>query len=180
MTYVNYSETPAQSPFKAFFCLSAFISMFLMPMGAKAAANARLQIPEIGVDVPIKDMGLTPDGAMAVPGNRVEVGWYSLGTRPGQTGSAVIGAHSRWASKPGIFAHLDQLRKGDTLSVIDANGTTILFVVRDIRTYDATDTETGIFQSQSGIHLNLITCSGAWEPSMKTYATRLVIFTDAV
>ena len=142
--------------------------------------EAHLRIPQIGVDAPIKDMGLTSQGAMAVPSNSVDVGWFSLGTRPGDIGSAVIGAHVRWASAPGVFAHLNLLKKGDILSVVDATGGVVFFIVRDIRTFDATDTDSGIFDSKNGAHLNLITCSGAWIPSAKTYAKRLVIFTDAV
>lgn len=143
-------------------------------------SEARLKIPRIGVDAVIKDMGMTLDGAMAVPGNRVDVGWFSLGTRPGEMGSAVIGGHNSWATKAGIFANLDQLQKGDVLSVVDANGASFSFIVRDIRTYDATDTDTGIFDSKSGIHLNLITCSGEWDPSTKSSAKRLVVFTDVI
>lgn len=143
-------------------------------------SEAHLKIPRIGVDAVIKDMGLTFDGAMAVPGNSIEVGWFSLGTRPGDIGSAVIGGHNNWDSKAGVFADLNQLQKGDVLSVVDAKGVSVSFVVRDIRTYDATDTNTGIFDSKSGVHLNLITCSGGWDPLTKSATKRLVIFTDMV
>ena len=93
----------------------------------------------------------------------------------------VIGAHNLFNSKPGVFALLSELKKGDVLSVTDTDGTSIYFIVRDIRTYNALDTDTGIFESvDGGIHLNLITCSGAWDPKTKSHTKRLVIFTDAV
>jgi LPXTG-site transpeptidase (sortase) family protein len=148
--------------------------------GAGPAKEAHLIIPKIGVNAAIKDMGIASDGTMAVPDNTVDVGWFSLGTRPGQTGSAVIGAHNELSSKPGVFAHLNKLKVGDTLSVVNADGTSISFKVRQIRTYNATDTNSGIFQSASGTHLNLVTCSGAWNPVTKTHTTRLVIFTDMI
>ncbi|MES2087538.1 MAG: class F sortase [Patescibacteria group bacterium] len=142
---------------------------------------ARLKIPKITVDASIIDMGLTENGAMAVPNNRVNVGWFSLGTRPGQTGSAVIGAHNRWNSQDGVFAHLDQLEIGDIVSIVDTSGISISFVVRDFKMYDATDTHTNdIFESENGAHLNLITCSGDWDPATKSFAKRLIIFTDLV
>ena len=140
--------------------------------------QARLKIPKIGVNTVIKEMGVTSDGAMDVPGNRVDVGWFSLGTRPGEVGSAVIGGHNRFDGDGAVFADLNQLERGDVLSVVDAKGVSTSFVVRDMRTYDATDTNTGIFESESGAHLNLITCSGVWDPATKTSAQRLVIFTD--
>ncbi|MEJ0021859.1 MAG: class F sortase [Candidatus Doudnabacteria bacterium] len=143
--------------------------------------EAHLKIPSINVDAVIKDMGVTTTtGAMALPGNRFDVGWYDLGTVPGQTGSAVIGGHNYWDSGTGAFVNLNKLKKGDVLSVVDARGVSTSFVVSDIRTFDANDTNSGIFQSVSGVHLNLITCSGTWDPSTKSYTTRLVVYTDAV
>ncbi|MDD5726592.1 MAG: class F sortase [Patescibacteria group bacterium] len=143
-------------------------------------SEAHLIIPRIKVNAVIKDMGLTPEGAMAIPANRVDVGWFSLGTRPGEIGSAVIGGHNRWDQKVAVFDHLNRLKKGDILSVVDAKGISTSFVIRGMRTYDATDINSGIFASESGIHLNLITCSGFWNPITKSYTTRLVIFTDAI
>jgi len=150
------------------------------PKAMKALPEAHLKIPKLGVNAVIKDMGVTPDGLMAVPDNRVDVGWYSLGTLPGDTGSAVIGAHVNFGAQPGVFVHLDQLKKGDVLSVVSASGASISFVVRDTEVYDRLDGDTGVFDSKSGIHLNLITCDGDWEPSAKTYGKRLVVFTDAI
>lgn len=143
-------------------------------------AEAHLIIPSIKVNAVIKEMGITLQGAMAVPGNRIDVGWYSLGTRPGLVGSAVIGGHNRWNDGVGVFDRLDQLKKGDLVSVVDAKGVTTTFVVRDMKTFEATDINSGIFASESGAHLNLITCSGSWDPAAKSYTTRLVIYTDLV
>ncbi len=143
-------------------------------------AGVHLKIPTIGVDAVVKDMGLTTGGAMAVPDNRVDAGWYRLGTRPGEIGSAVIGGHNVWDAGVGVFARLPELKKGDVASVVDAQGVAISFVVRDTRTYDATDTKTGIFESSSGAHLNLITCSGEWNPVTKSFTKRFVVFTDVM
>ncbi len=141
-------------------------------------AEAHLIIPRIKVNAVIKDMGVTLKGAMAVPSNRIDVGWYSSGTRPGLTGSAVIGGHNYWNNGTGVFKNLDKLQIGDAMTVIDAKGVSKTFVVRDMRTFDALDPDSGIFVSQNGIHLNLITCSGTWNPATKSYTNRLVIYTD--
>jgi LPXTG-site transpeptidase (sortase) family protein len=142
--------------------------------------EARLAIPSLNVDAVIKDMGFTPSGAMAVPSNSVDVGWFSPGTRPGAMGSAVIGAHNLWDGVAGVFDNLDRLKIGDVMSVTDANGVSFAFVVREMRTYAPTDSGADIFNSPGGVHLNLITCSGVWDPSTKSYNKRLVIFTDLV
>ena len=186
ITYIKNKKTKAK--FISFFSALIILGLVVMPALVLAdnsdiqkVSEVRLKISEIGVDAVIKNMGVTSDGAMAVPNNNIDVGWFSFGARPGETGTAVIGAHNRLNSKPGIFARLDELKKGDTLSVVNSSGTSIYFVVRDIHTYDALDTNTGVFESSgSGTHLNLITCSGAWDSKTKSHTTRLVIFTDLV
>lgn len=140
----------------------------------------RLIIPKINVDATIESMGYTPEGAMAVPDNNVDVGWFNDGTRVGGIGSAVIGGHNWWNDDTGVFDQLHRLAKGDVLSVIDAKGVSLSFVVRETRTYDPTDDGASIFLSEGGVHLNLITCSGVFDPSTGTYTKRLVVFTDAV
>jgi LPXTG-site transpeptidase (sortase) family protein len=149
------------------------------PIMSLKSASARLLIPKLGVNATIKDMGLTASGAMAVPNNRVDVGWYSLGTRPGEVGSAVIGGHNYW-NGTGVFVHLQELVIGDSLSVVSAEGVTSTFVVREMRSYNPTDDAEGIFLSSSGTHLNLITCSGVWDSVTNSYTERYVVFADAL
>lgn len=145
---------------------------------APVSVGARLNISSIGVTASIQDMGMTPEGAMAVPDNTVEVGWYSPGTRPGNTGSAVIGAHNRWNNSVGVFSRLEELNTGDIVTVIDAQNVSMSFVVRETRVYNPTDDATEVFTSAGGSHLNLITCSGTWDPTTNTYTKRFVVFTD--
>lgn len=152
----------------------------ITPLVIKKLPEARLLIPSIMVDAAIKDMGTTLTGEMAVPGNHIDVGWYSPGTRPGEIGSAVIGGHNVWTGKAGVFEHLDRLVKGDILTVVNAQGMSSIFTVTEMRDYNPTDDGTDIFQSFSGTHLNLITCSGVWDTTTKSYTKRLVIFADLV
>lgn len=180
ITYVIYNKI-SRAKYISLFFLFVILGLAIPTAQVDASvAEAHLKITKIGVSAVIKEMGMTSDGAMAVPSNRTDVGWFSLGTRPGEIGSAVIGAHNRFASKAGVFAHLDQLQKGDVLSVVDEKGVSISFVVRDMHTYDATDANTGIFESNNGVHLNLVTCSGEWNPLTKSSKKRLVVFTDLV
>ena len=139
-----------------------------------------LTIQKINVDALVEYMGLTPQGAMAVPKGPVDVGWYSLGPRPGEVGSAVLAGHEGWKdAQPAVFDTLHTLSKGDSVSVEDDKGVTISFVVREIRTYNQIADASSVFGSTDGkAHLNLITCEGVWDPSTKTYANRLVVFTD--
>lgn len=146
----------------------------------------RLKIPKINVDAGFLYTGLTPDGIMEIPNNIVDVGWFTGSVRPGEKGVAVVTGHVAQIrggvlTKPGVFYNLKELGIGDTLNVINDKGVSIAFVVREIRNYDPAADATYVFtSSDGGIHLNLITCEGTWNPAQLSYSQRLVIFTDAV
>lgn len=140
----------------------------------------RLQIPSINVDATVENVGLTDLGAMDVPKGPLDVAWFDLGPYPGEIGSAVIAGHSGYKDgKAAVFDNLYKLKKGDKLYVKDKTGATITFVVREFQSYDPRDTVPAVFTSDDGkAHLNLITCTGAWDDKERTHADRLVVFTD--
>lgn len=138
----------------------------------------RLKIPKINVDAVIENVGITSNGAMETPYNTANVGWFNLGPRPGDTGSAVIAGHfDKEDGGAGVFANLYKLKAGDKLYVEDSKGTVLAFVVRESRNYDPGYAEEVFTQSQSA-HLNLITCYGVWDEARKSYSKRLVVFAD--
>ena len=155
-------------------------SIFQSQIGSKVSPNlpVRLIIPVIGVNAKIQYVGVTPEGTMAVPSNATDVGWFKLGPRPGEKGSAVIAGHlDKENGEAGVFINLYKLKKGDKLYTEDGRGTSITFVVQESRTYDpgyAND----VFSGTGSAHLNLITCDGVWDGTKKSYSKRLVVFAD--
>ncbi len=139
-----------------------------------------LKIPAINVDSFVVNVGLAADGAMDVPKNTKEVGWFKLGQRPGENGSAVIAGHyGVKKGKGSVFDDLYKLRKGDKLYIEDGKGMIISFVVRESRRYDPKADASEVFGSTDGKpHLNLITCEGTWNKALGGYSKRLVVFTD--
>lgn len=117
---------------------------------------------------------------MAVPTNVVDVGWYKHGSLPGNKGNAVIAGHLKGLKgEPGVFINLNKLQKGDKVLVIDDKQQTASFVVRETRTYAQNEQPGEVFNTKDdGAHLNLITCTGAWDATQHSFAERLVIFTD--
>src|SRR5476651_2105472 len=86
----------------------------------------RLKIPSIQVDASIEYVGVTANGTMAVPSNTVDVGWFSLGSRPGEKGSAVIAGHlNSPTGAAGVFSNLGKLKPGEKIDVEDSAGKTI-------------------------------------------------------
>lgn len=152
----------------------------------KAAAEVkyglpmRLAIPKIKVDAPIAYMGLTAGGEMDVPPDLITVGWYKFGTKPGQQGSAVIAGHLEGVEDLGVFTDLDKLKKGDAISVVNDRDETVVFAVRETRTYRQDERPDEVFNKIDGSYLNLITCSGTWDNAKKRYSHRFVVFADKV
>jgi LPXTG-site transpeptidase (sortase) family protein len=147
---------------------------------ASSDIPVRLAIPKINVNAAIEYLGLTPQGAMAVPAGPKDAAWFDLGPYPGKTGSAVIAGHEGW--KDGVEAVFDDLYKlhiGDKVYVGNEQGATTTFVVSGIQTYGQNGDAADIFSSSDGkAHLNLITCEGTWNAAEKSYSNRLVVFTD--
>ncbi len=139
-----------------------------------------LVIPNINVDSIIEYVGLTPEGAMDVPKDQANVAWLQTGTRPGETGTAVIDGHYGWKDKKqSAFDNLYKLRPGDKILVKDETGVDIYFVVRELKRYSYGANAKKVFISDDNkSHLNLITCEGTWDQNLKGFSTRLVIFAD--
>ncbi len=73
----------------------------------------RLLIPRLNIDASVLPMGLTTAGAMESPKTKQDTGWYSLGVRPGNIGSAVIAGHLGLEYEA-VFGKLHLLAAGDT------------------------------------------------------------------
>jgi LPXTG-site transpeptidase (sortase) family protein len=139
-----------------------------------------LSIPRIGVDAPVVPVGVTPAGHMDTPKGGEKTGWFAHGPEPGEEGSAVIAGHSGLRSGPAVFDELVRIEPGDRLYVVDDEGTTIEFRVRETRTCDWDAKPPDVFTSDEGRHLNLITCTGSWDAAAGTHGERLIVFSDVV
>lgn len=141
---------------------------------------ARLIIPKLNIDANIEYVGLTSKGEMAVPDNTMDVGWFDLGPRPGEKGSAVIAGHFDGNfGEPAVFTNLYKLKTGDKLYIEDDKGQTLTFVVRGSRLFDPGYAD-DVFGLSDISHLNLVTCDGVWNSSTKSFSKRLVVFADLI
>lgn len=147
-----------------------------------AGLPARLKIPKIDVDAPLEHVGLTPQGDMDAPKDPANAAWYTPGPRPGDSGNAVIDGHFGYRNRiPAVFDNLQKLEPGDNLYVEDEQGTTVAFVVRELRTYSPGESTADVFRPKDGqAHLNLITCKGTWDKNRESYSARLVVFADRI
>ena len=164
-----------------FFGLLFFCLIFAMPAQASTEIPVRLKIPKIKLDIALESVGLTSKGAVDVSKGLGNAGWYNLGPRPGEDGSALITGHfGRLKNgKMGVFTNLNKLKQGDKLSTKDKDGVVTTFVVREVKKYNMQDDATEVFfANDDGSHLNIVTCEGIWNKVTKSYSNRLVVFAD--
>jgi LPXTG-site transpeptidase (sortase) family protein len=138
----------------------------------------RIKIPKIGVDANIQSVGVAASGDMDVPSNADDVGWFEMGARPGELGSAVMAGHfDDKDGRAGVFYGISNLEIGDELFIEDDKGIFLTFVVRGIRIFDPGYVDE-VFNQVNGKYLNIITCDGAWDNKTKSFSKRLVVFTE--
>ena len=148
--------------------------------GSEVGFPLRIKIPKIKINSVVENVGLTQAGAIDAPKGPANVGWFTDSPSPGEIGSSVMDGHSGWKNNvPAVFDNLYKLKKGDKMYVEDDKGNTITFVIREIRKYNPDADAQDVFNlNDNKAHLNLITCTGAWNNIKKTHSERLVVFTD--
>jgi LPXTG-site transpeptidase (sortase) family protein len=136
---------------------------------------ATILITSINVHRPVEQVGIDRSGAMSVPTNLWDGGWYKYGPVPGAPGDAVIDGHSGYPGQPLIFGRLNELRNGDKIVVVLQDGSRRLFLVDSIAIWPAQAHPTGLFDTGGPARLTLITCTGPFDAQYKTSADRLVV-----
>lgn len=151
------------------------------PPTSLAVPNAplRLKIPRIGVDATVQPVGQDADGSMGSPSGPWSVGWWDQGYRPGEDGSAVIDGHVDYHNVgPAVFWRLRDLQPGDHIQVTMPGPRVLTFVIERTEVYAADDNSVlgTIFAPSDVPRLNLITCTGIFDPTHRNYDRRLVVF----
>ncbi|MFI5929293.1 class F sortase [Micromonospora sp. NPDC051543] len=148
-----------------------------------ASPPTTLAIDTIDLRAPLHDVGIAPDGTIAVPdvARAQEAGWYDQGPTPGQYGPAVIVGHVDTTTGPAVFHRLRELRSGDRVDITRADGRVAVFEVDSVERFSKdrlpVDEVYGDFSRPS---LRLITCGGRWVGGETGYSDNLVVFASLV
>jgi len=136
----------------------------------------RVEIPAIGVSAPLVRLGLNPDGTMQVPGDFQVAGWFTGGPQPGQLGPAVIAGHVDSHTGPAVFYRLRDLRPGDQVRVVRADGLAVRFTVESTASYPKRSLpDEAVFGATTAPALRLITCAGTFDRARRSYRDNLVV-----
>jgi LPXTG-site transpeptidase (sortase) family protein len=136
-----------------------------------------LNIDKLGIkNARVIEVGVDAKGQMQTPNSIYDAGWYIGSKLPNQGGTTVIDGHNG-ANQKGIFKELNTLVAGDILSIEMGDGS-----IYNYRVYDnvqielkkanqyLTDMMTSPVQGQESV--TIITCSGEYSLTQKTYLSR--------
>ncbi|WP_226647087.1 class F sortase [Mesobacillus subterraneus] len=141
----------------------------------KGMVPLNLIISSIGLDADIIPVGLQEDGAMEVPEDVMEIGWYTKGASPGENGNVVLAGHVDNYLGKGIFFDLEDVALDDEVTLSNSEQTLRYKIVKiESYPYDDGPIEE-IFGFTSQKRLQLITCTGWFNPLTKNHEERLVV-----
>lgn len=140
------------------------------------AAAVAVEATGVGIGAPLVSVGKTPDGALAVP-DFGTAGWYRYSAVPGAPGAAVLAGHVDSWTGPDVFHTLGELRRGDEVVVVHADGSRSTFQVHDHEVVgkDALPIER-IFDAPVTSELRLITCGGPFDHRTRSYESNVVVW----
>jgi Sortase domain len=141
----------------------------------------RLHIPAIAVDAPIVAVSVSSDGALTVPDDPRDVGWWSGSAIPREPdGSVVLDGHVDTArSGAGALFHLANLGPGASVTVSTTAGE-IRYVVAARRVYAKAYLPTQVFSHNGPPRLVLVTCGGRFDAGTRHYVDNVVVIATPV
>ncbi len=136
-----------------------------------------IRIARRGIDASVVPVGLRSDGAMGIPHDVRQVGWYEPGPLPGRPGAAVFAGHVDSATQgPGAFFDLRLLELGDEVEVVHRDGSSSTWVVHARQSHRKEDLPIdAIFTADGDPRLVLITCGGDFDVEGGRYLDNVVV-----
>jgi hypothetical protein len=142
-------------------------------------APGRIVIEAVGVSADIETVGLATDGSLALPTDTDTVGWFTGSSRPGDIGPAVMIGHVDSLDGLAVFGRLAGLNAGDLVTVDNADGTTVSFVVSSVTRYPKESFPSdAVYGPTPDAELRLITCGGRYDWDTG-YADNVVVLARA-
>lgn len=139
----------------------------------------RIMIKRLGINAPIRSVGLARDGTIQVPpaDNPNLVGWYRNMSTPGEAGPAVMLGHKDTRTRSAVFSRLPEIRHGDTVEVKRQDGVTAVFTVGGIEQASKKTFPTErVYGPRDNAQLHLITCGGVYNRNTGHYTDNVIVY----
>jgi sortase (surface protein transpeptidase) len=148
----------------------------------KGLTPTEIQIDKAGVDAPVEEGTITPDGVMVDPSGPWVVTWYKALSMLGTKSNVVMAGHiDYWGVGPSVFQALPNMAQGDTIRVIADDGEVFEYETEWTRLFNvATELTPEVIQKDvvgptGKESLTLITCGGDFDQARGEYISRQVL-----
>ena len=149
------------------------------PTRSAGSLPVSVRIPSIDATSTLVPLGLNQDGSVEVPpvSTPMQAGWYEDGSAPGETGPAVLLGHVDGDKQIGIFFRLHELKTGDPVLVMRANGSVLRFTVTKVTKVakDAFPTS-AVYGPTKDAELRLVTCGGTFDHAAHSYVDNVIVY----
>ncbi|HET7092109.1 MAG TPA: class F sortase [Thermomicrobiales bacterium] len=152
------------------------------PKKPKGLTPTEIQIDKAGVDAPVEEGTISPDGVMVDPSGPWVVTWYKALSMLGTKSNVVMAGHiDYWGVGPSVFQALPNMAAGDTIRVIADDGEVFEYETEWSRLFNvATELTPEVIQKDvvgptGKESLTLITCGGDFDQARGEYVSRQVL-----
>jgi Sortase domain len=139
---------------------------------------ARLVVESVGIDVPVRAVGVAADGQMELPPDPATIGWYRFGPAPAERrGAVVLGGHlDSLQYGVGPLVRLRKVRTGQLIRISAYDGRTTTYRVDGVREIPKRRLALeDLFDRSGSPRLRIVTCGGRYEPDNGGYQQNLVV-----
>ena len=144
----------------------------------------KLKIGSIEVDAFVQKVGVDQNKQIAVPTNIFLTGWFDQSQKPGERGLSIIDGHldGRTAGSKAVFWRLGEMKKDQVVEVVYGNNSTRKFSVLTVEKVSTQKAAAILFSQDPKVEsqLNLITCTGTYDKSAKSYSERIIVTTKLI
>ena len=125
----------------------------------------------------VLSVGLKLSGELNTPKNIFDVGWYNASGKPGSGKTLLIDGHNGGPNVVGVFKYLDRLYSGDIITIERGDGKIFNYSVVENITLSLEDSDNYMSTAMNSPipgreSLTLITCTGEWSQTRRTYLSR--------
>jgi hypothetical protein len=142
-----------------------------------ASTPTGLQLERLAITAPVVPVTMDAVGALGVPSDVHEVGWWRQSAQPGSAhGTVVIDGHvdSSTQGRGSLFPLRDAI-PGDVITVSTRDGV-MTYVVAARRTYAKPDLPMETFSKKGQPRLVVITCGGKFDRATHHYESNVVVY----
>ena len=140
-------------------------------------APVRVQVEGTGIDLEVVPVGIEDNGAMTIPNNHVQAGWYKYGPAPGSdAGSSVLAAHVDSRTEVLPIAGLKDITPGTRVTVTREDGSQVVYQTQQVENIAKRSLDGHRLFDRTGDHLlKLVTCGGKWLDTENDYEDNVVL-----